>query len=50
MSGWAVFLCARLAVCSAVAVMAAVAPSAPRRFTKREGVVSLMAPRIADVY
>lgn len=43
-------LCARLAVCSAVAVMAAVAPSAPRRFTKREGVVSLMAPRIADVY
>lgn len=42
--------CARLAVCSAVAVMAAVASSTPRRFTKREGVVSLMAPRIADVY
>lgn len=41
--------CARLAVCSAVAVMAAVASSTPRRFTKREGVVSLMAPRIADV-
>lgn len=40
------------AVCSAVAVMAAaaVASSTPRRFTKREGVVSLMAPRIADVY
>lgn len=45
------FLCVHfLAVCSAVAVMAAVASSTPRRFTKREGVVSLMAPRIADVY
>lgn len=44
------YFCARLAVCSAVAVMAAVASSTPRRFTKREGVVSLMAPRIADVY
>lgn len=30
--------------------MAAAASSTPRRFTKREGVVSLMAPRIADVY
>lgn len=41
--------CARVAVCSAVAVMAAATSSTPRRFTKREGVVSLMAPRIADV-
>lgn len=30
--------------------MAAVASSGPRRSAKREGVVSLMAPRIADVY